>query len=427
MPLLIQTQRWHNRKPEGPQQINRGHPLARGLGAYFYPCDDVQILNDLAGDYRDVWVRNTYSSVNMGFPSHRDIPEGRSLYFDPSGSGRSNDQMIVDDRLTDFADADEASIFMGVIPRGNWNAKNNQNERMFFGGRGATTGGDRCYIAHTTTTNSSGAGRYVVGADVNFQLDTPYFLTIDKIEILGVTFKGANSTSWTFKAYANGVLQASFARTHANDIGKTGLGGIPSNVSQGFTAHFDMLWAAFWSRQLTEEEIAWLHAEPYALLRPRRRRLFYVVDGGGRSGTAVLSGAGIITVVARKSALAIAGIAGQSALTILASRGARAAGMLGATGTLSVLARASRMTALTVSGIGTTATTGTSARLATVLVSTGGTLAVSGTTSPGAAIDGRIPLAGIHLPTLALAAASEARVALQGKMAPGLPLAGRLP
>ena len=90
----------------------------------------------------------------------------------------------------------------------------------------------------------------------------------------------------TKKLYVNGALGNSAAGAVSGDLSPSGLSlylGRDSLAAQ-YTLNGEIEFARMWDRALTPAEIAWLHAEPYAMIQaPVWRHIFDVKAGSRRS------------------------------------------------------------------------------------------------------------------------------------------------
>lgn len=104
---------------------------------------------------------------------------------------------------------------------------------------------------------------------------------------LGMTAQ-ADGVAGNLRPFINGVLQT----TGTASSGSIGYGTTPTiclNGKVGTSANSGMqvVCGYIWNRRLSDTEMAWLNAEPYAMLRPTRRRVALptgaAVGGGGQT------------------------------------------------------------------------------------------------------------------------------------------------
>jgi len=398
--LLIQTQRWRERKPFGPQEIDRAHPLARDLVGYFLVNELDGPVHDLAGTA--VSPMALEAGATWQTDPDRDIGVG-------GGSAKVTTVNSWPEQPLVLPPCTTVSDYRVIAKQSSGTRYASRLWTSFPGGTSIDLRFTPFVFQYNITDNFT--GQTVSGPTSFPPANGERYLHV-----------GRSNSHTSHELIVNGTSLA----TGTTDTSAKSFNRFDTVEVKG-DANVCVFWHALWNRALSDDELVWLNAEPYALLRPRRRRLFYVVAGGAVSGVASLSGTGIITAVARKGALIGAAITARPGLAILASKGARAAGVLGAAGTLSVIARAARKSALTITGAGATAITGTSARRVTALVSAGGALAVFGSPSSTPVLEGRILLSGLFAPTQALAGTSKLQVVLQGSALHCIPLDASLP
>jgi len=391
MPLLIQTRRWRDRKPNGPQEIDWSHPLARGLKFFL-------LVNARAGA-----PRNLVSGAFLG----------------------SNFDWVLDDEGVGIKQAASLETTTPYVPTA-YPFTINARWRPYIASGTSTTEGvgfvgaaSARHIAFGLRNKASDKNSYNVflgGTDPAITHGTTD--PVSNLVVVDTTGVSKSATDhelyWLQDAAVTSTVSA--GTNFSMDRFRV-MGGTESPTVYHFGA---------WDRALTADEIAWLHAEPYAMLRPRRRRLFTVVSGGAKSGSVALSGAGILAVVARKGVVASIGVTARPVLALVASKGAIAASVLGAIGVVSVLGQAVRQGAVSVTAAATISSTEASARLATAVLSAGGFLVVSGSTLTGNALEGQIRLSGVDSRTSPVLGQADVQLALAGDAARIIPLKGRL-
>lgn len=129
-----------------------------------------------------------------------------------------------------------------------------------------------------------------------------------------------------------------------------------------------------YNRQLSDQEVAWLDAEPFAMLRPVTRRIFSAPAASSWDGTA--SGTGTATAVGQSIAVAAGAAAGTSTATATGSALGIGAGSAAGTGTATGVGIGKRGT-VTLFG-SSFATTNSSAFTATATPAVGDLLVVIG-------------------------------------------------
>lgn len=243
------------RKPEpGTVTLNRDHPLSRGLvGCWLFNERAGARMQDLAGIDGDLLADATNPT---GWVAAHDgvavsaTPEAPQFAATPAATPYVHEISFI------------ARVYQGYEP-------SNYGASIAAHADPDLPGDWFCYIQKTSqllAVDVPNVGGGVVGSTA-LSITTPY--------TIGFTRRGA-SDPWTWQGYVNGVLDGSRV-DGANDQTPEKLT-IGNVLSPGVTA---LAWARHYHRALSDDEMAWLHAEPYAGLVPIRRRRYFTGTGGG--------------------------------------------------------------------------------------------------------------------------------------------------
>ena len=240
--------------PYGAAEINWGHPLTNGLKGYF-PC------NDLTSGYT---ITNLVNGVRTtgSFGAPTSIASGGGIGVVGTTGGEQNNWNA--DPFTGLASfaiyswiyvasRSGMGVAAGALGIGKWgsNILNRVESSTLVRGLFGFSGGN----IDQTITDSWGDGR-------------------------------VNSVCWSVSAatvtgYTNGVSRGSLGGSGTMTANATGyevfLGGQGSNGA--ILAPNAGIAAAAYTRALSAGEVLWLHAEPYAMLRPIVRRRYFALGG----------------------------------------------------------------------------------------------------------------------------------------------------
>jgi hypothetical protein len=236
----IRRKSWGQQKPVLGSQLMAGHSLARGLvGCWLFNEAGGRTVGDLATTARSAL--------------------GSTLALGPAGV-----------RLVGFTFADSITTsktfndtaFSYVVRCRPTSNNFSSNRYLLFEG---TAGG------RNIGTNASGKAWVFNVLTGNYTISANELVTIVHSHIGG-----------TSSVYVNGKIDVSGAVTPATGgtfvMGAYGGG--------GFTWDGDIEQVSVYNRALTASEVAWLYADPYAMVVPPVARRSYFVAGGG-GGTAI--------------------------------------------------------------------------------------------------------------------------------------------
>ena len=259
--------------PSQALEVDQSHPLARGLTGCYVPAfgygyspsgNGGQVyIPDLTGGptlIDDVGGASTLVNTAIGVAGY-----GSSFVF---GGGWQASASAAQQAST------EASAFCRIIGYGTGGLS---SYPMLFGVQ-YDNANSSPYDAYTIVQAPNGTDVYLnfqIGGSVSNVSGTGI---IAAGTVVNLSFSGKAGTANGMRGFANGSLlgtatPGSGTVTYgANPIicmaGKVQTGGFPSAaVSAGYT----------WNRAITDDEQRWLNAEPFAFLRPVRRRLWFPV------------------------------------------------------------------------------------------------------------------------------------------------------
>ena len=241
--FLIQTQRWRDRKPNGPQEIDWTHPLAHGLAHAWL------LGNDGGGDVIDIVGSN--HGVRKGNVIDQNGPLGRELLFATSG-----DYLDCGDiGTTDFGDHGWSLLVVG---------RGSGYPICGFGSQG-----NNGWIFKRSDPTNAVEFTFLSVADYPSSLTSP---SPNKEAVFGCVVKDTSATvalNGQTSSFTIGTM-VPFTTNPKFIIGGSWRFGTFLKSLAGPVVSLYM-----WKRELTDDEIALATLEPYALLRPRRRRLFF--------------------------------------------------------------------------------------------------------------------------------------------------------
>jgi hypothetical protein len=158
---------------------------------------------------------------------------------------------------------------------------------------------NRCFVSNPTgnATVHWGIGKTNADAWV-FWIDTGSLMSLSTTGVVGETrvvagsYDGANG-----RIYLDGVEKNSTAKTgNISTGGNILIGGNSTGGNQNWKA--PVYWGYMWARTLTQDEIEWVTAEPYALIAPQSPfRRYFLLDGQPVYPSAIASTAAFGTAV----------------------------------------------------------------------------------------------------------------------------------
>lgn len=230
--------------PFGAARINWEHPMARDLAAYY-------LLNERAGTTAVDGATSKYTGGVVGTTVSWDLAGatfGGSGYFYVARAAR-------------------AAFPVSIAMRGS--VTNTATVQYFMTQGQQVAAGGICGLAQV-----AGVGYYVVKAVAADAAAQPTSGTLSANA--PVTLGGTSITNTTHIAYNNGVagstvISAAFPSPLWTNVS---LGILRRDVTT-FPLTGGLTWAAIWGRVVTQQEHAWLHAEPYAMLEPVIRRRYF--------------------------------------------------------------------------------------------------------------------------------------------------------
>lgn len=254
MPVLLRTRGINPLQvPEVPVELDQSHPLANGLIGLW-------LLND--GTARDLSGTGNNGSLISG-PSVVAGPMGPTLDLNSA----STQYVSVPDSSalnTGGGNTGELSFVAWVttptLPTAFWFQKGSGNYAQF----GVRSNGKIFLYTSFGSYDGSGSNTLATGATY----------------CVAATISHVTATG-----YVNAGLDASYAMSSPPGS----LSGYPLNIGAGSSGASP--WngtigpVTFWNRALSAQEIAWLYAEPFAMLRPTRRISFGFVPSSGNAAT----------------------------------------------------------------------------------------------------------------------------------------------
>jgi hypothetical protein len=240
--------------PAGAFELDRTHPLAAGLVGLW-----------VGADPRDYSLSGNHGTVGGSpLPTTNITPAGPAWSF--AGSGTSRIALPSTNSLSLTTVGSMFSLFQTTASSG---------QGILLGGYHATTPYQGYGLAiHYPTANqlgayvSSGSGSY--GGNGAGWTASATTVNDGRLHLTGATFGTLN-----VHVYDQGILTAtSTAPTIPTYVALRCIGAA-QNFSSVFNGAISGTW--IWSRVLSSAEVARLYAEPFAMLRPVSRRLYYSI------------------------------------------------------------------------------------------------------------------------------------------------------
>ncbi len=275
--------------PTVPVEIDWTHPLSQGLTWLMIPGSPHGFA-DIVGNYP------------------RLIPSSTNYLIVPSSEGPVASATVAGDT--------GASVFIGNNPHGLtsagtilWNGRINSS---------AISSGTQI-----AGVQSSAGYDYYFGFGVG---GSP--ATYSAVAWLGSTGYSSSSSTWavghqraiaaftapgTLGFWVNGALVSNNTTLPAGSVPFDGNTYLVNNIimyNTGFGTYQNTAQIAMWNQELSSGLIQWLSAEPFAMLRPIRRRMFYGVASG--SSVSNIAGRSYVVIVNRALTSASATMAGES-------------------------------------------------------------------------------------------------------------------
>lgn len=238
--------------PTEPVEIDWTHPLAAGLVHLIVP-GGARFLDDLSDTLApmtllggSIWPSNLGSQIYVSNGSHgADVFVGTALPITTQGTFYTRGQFI-------------SSFYAGTQLYG---VQDSTGYNYWFGWGTNTTQGS-AYVNISGTSYG--------GPAVNFSANSPFSY--------GGTFaSGSNLTQYVSGAAAGSVtIGAGNLDLSANTYV------VLNSVLYNTSPYIEAIQAlcALWRRALSADEMAWLDAEPFAMLRPKMRRRYFTVSSG---------------------------------------------------------------------------------------------------------------------------------------------------
>lgn len=234
---------WGNRKPPFGTRIDWNHPLCSGLVLYYLHTNECG-WQDCVGGYELTQIK----------PETTVDRAGHSRYY--------NGTTYADVVTYDVRFAIQTDITVTCFHTF-WNTSGTQR---------------------LVSRRASGDGNvYIIspnGTNYRFLWTTALIATGGTLDANIPTMVSGTYTPGTAGIWKNGALAGSTSGTQTPfiNVGRGLAFGRDVDTETGCTANIHMV--AIHSRALSAEEIAWLHAEPYAMFEPLNLEVFYSIPSG---------------------------------------------------------------------------------------------------------------------------------------------------
>jgi hypothetical protein len=278
--FFISPKRWHFQPPLGAQ-INFGHPLAAGLTFYI-------VFNQGGGFQKALLPLNLSGNLSSGSnpaPSWNAGPGGFSRNFAPAGVPTVSDWY----ERGPWVEPSTKMTALGRVRRiGAGSGKlqpfvktfNNATSSPFISWNPAelnSLGGGNDTISSAIAT----AGTLHSGSVATLAAGTTA-----KEFTGGMTYDGANLVTWV---NGRSVISTGVSGTISYDATSTGrLIFAGANGAGAGNWPGNIFWFGVWNKALNANSIAWLHAEPYALLVPTKRTKYFIPNPPPPARTSVI-------------------------------------------------------------------------------------------------------------------------------------------
>lgn len=257
-----------HQKPLLGRQINRAHPLAKGLvGCWVMNEDSGDKIFDLSGNEGDGTLTNMVPSSDWVSGD-----KGSALDFDGG-----DDKIIIADK-TVYNTLPQRSVLAKVFPRSTGGGGggriiekwNNNSGYLFWGPGGAPDNDLRALIEYDNTDAYSVASTSGIGPTIDTWVH--YAMTFDDTgdRYIHIYFQGIELTAFDFHDQAAGTM--------ADDSAVQIYVGNRDGEDRGFDGLFEYLF--IYNRVLLPKEIAWSYREPYAMFQQNRVRWFSIPAAG---------------------------------------------------------------------------------------------------------------------------------------------------
>ena len=243
--------------PFGAARINRGHLLARDLVG-FWPINEHggNLLTDLASSKQGTLAALGAAAKPTWRPNRLDLTSGNA-------SGADASYVTVPDHPV-FDIVDAVSLMVSFSQD-----LNGVSDLAGVAGKWGVALSDRSYLLWFTAAGTLafqvGDGTTTTGPTTSTLLNTTYVAV------------GTYDRS-TIALYLDGVLKNTVAATAAmpSTTRPFEIGLIRSDDPTRFAFDGQITYVYLWRRAITASEVTTLHAEPYAFLRPKVARRYFV-------------------------------------------------------------------------------------------------------------------------------------------------------
>lgn len=254
MSFIARTRRFRSIKPEGSVEVDWAHPLARGFESGLLPTSAiVKTLQDLGrSSALDI---STLANASAGV----EPLEGRVI----RRSGNYN--YSISDPIVENKSNLDNSIFT-VVGRGAHIASTGGGLFVWRD----TDGPSGFELTFAEDTGSTFIMRYrqvFTGSSFN---STAITRPTDGIGTYGWALDGSN-----MRCFLDGKFEQSVSITKEVPVTAPRVLLHHANFVTGATPWDWWSWQYAWNRQLADDEIDWVTAEPYVLIKPRIQRLYF--------------------------------------------------------------------------------------------------------------------------------------------------------
>lgn len=286
------------RKPLGRVEIDWTHPLSRGLRLYALPGRPGPVPNIAWPGHigvRGATVASTIAASGVASLGQRSSATGKidfGTVLDPLGQ---NWEGVTCSALLQWQNPSGSNYFPGII--------SNVTSENFFGCYNLQIEYDTVSVNRTFSFRAGNGSTHAIENGLVFSNG----------QVFRVTGSWDKTTIRTYRGHlapvdsGTATQTTNFSATNATTLGYYSRSGHRS-------LQMPMIDAAIWDRPLSRAELEWYYAEPYAFLRPVKRRTVYAPAAAG--GTTYSES---ISLAASAALFAAAAVRMAGAVTIAGS------------------------------------------------------------------------------------------------------------
>lgn len=337
-------------KPLQPLRVNLGHPLARDLAAFLYHPAKAGLWDAVSG---------AFTATTEGSPAVVASHAGAtfSVQGDVRAAVTARNPLAVDTNGVTLIACARVRAQPGSIGMIAGYAHNSSYRGIVIGQTSAT----------------AGIGWGIMGSNGIQIGGTSGAADTDRFRTVGVSVPSGTAYSWL-----DGVAQGSFSYTGnmTDTAQRIIIGRDPQNYAT--FANADILWIAAFNRVLNDDEHAWWHRDPFAVLESYPDRRLWGVQAGGGGAITLNADQGTISVTGYAATTTFSVAAAQGTVSVSGQAAAVSFGMAAAHGSVAVSGQASTIAFLAAAAQGSVSVAGQAATVAWAMAGDQGSVAITG-------------------------------------------------